>query len=107
MKKIALALMALTVTTPAMARDVDAVLSKPAKDTVVTTMTVDQLSTCLMSKNVWGSPMLIDGPEGKRFAATDSGFVSFVLTMTPVDGGTRVERRGQPLGSQLLKRCVA
>jgi len=108
MKKIMVALMALTVAMPVQARTIADVVKKPIMQDMISPLPMDELAGCLMSNWTWGTPIVVDAPGVKRMGADAAGgWISFVLTLTPNEGGgTRLTRQGQTVAKFTIAKCV-
>ncbi len=100
MRKIIGGLMAVALAVPALAEPL-----KFKSDRVVT-MDALSLQECVTLK--YGSPLIVTRYDeaSTRLGISYAGHTFSTLVLTPVDGGTRVRRAGNPVGEQLLKKCA-
>jgi hypothetical protein len=100
---LALALIACTLATPAMAR-IDQ--TSEIKSTRVVTMPQDKLVDCLTL--TWGAALITtkQGENTTRLGFESVGRTFSVLLLTPVENGIRVDRQGNKIGENVLKKCV-
>jgi len=100
------ALLAIMVTAPVQARDMEEMLKKPIKDDVMSPMTVDELENCLQMKNNGYHLTVVNDGGSKRLGYMIDWWLSFVITLTPTNDGTRITRQGQTIGRRSIQDCV-
>ena len=98
MKKIALALIACTLATPAVAADIDAAKLKPAKSTFATTLTKEAAVRCVRVTPPFDGMVIneVANDDGTVDIGTSLFGYRFALwSIKPQASGTVVEGRGQ------------